>query len=267
MGRLFTHAGEPRLPAELVDQYSSWVFTAISVHPDHSVMYRLSHDNDIRFLKVVRRGCYPSAEAEAKRTIWSHAHVPVPEILDHGPSHETTWFVSRRIVGDDATSKHFRSDLTGHVRRLGSALRTFHSMPVHECPFSFRLDDALDHAEQRLRNGQINPADDFHAEHAKLSADAAVKKLVAERPTEEDLVVCHGDYCVPNVLFRGTTLAGFVDLGEMGVADRWWDLAVATWSLTWNFGPGYEAIFLDSYGVDLDEQRLQYYRLLYDVVS
>ena len=230
-------------------------------------MYRLSFAADVRFLKVVRQGWFPGAEAEAIRTIWARAYVPVPEILDHGATGDTTWFVSRALQGEDATSPNLRSDLPGLIHRLGAALRQFHSMPRAECPFSFDLDNALDHVDKRLRHGQIDPARDFHAEHRALSAEAAVQWLSANRPESEDLVVCHGDYCVPNILFRGSVLAGFVDLGEMGVADRWWDLAVATWSLTWNFGAGYEAAFLQSYGVQMDEQRLQYYRLLYDVVS
>jgi kanamycin kinase len=81
------------------------------------------------------------------------------------------------------------------------------------------------------------------------------------------LVVCHGDYCLPNVLIEADAACGFVDLGELGVADRWWDLAVATWSVTWNLGPGYEDLFLHEYGVERDDDRVEFYRLLYDVVS
>ena len=62
-------------------------------------------------------------------------------------------------------------------------------------------------------------------------------------------------------------LKGFIDLGELGVADVWWDLAVATWSLEWNLGPGYEDLFLKEYGKIVDSEKIQYYRLLYDVVS
>jgi kanamycin kinase len=230
-------------------------------------MYRLSDDTESRFLKIVRKGSFPSAEAEARRAMWARAHIPVPEILKFGVTADSTWFLSRAITGNDATDERFRSDVPGLVRRLAVALRQFHSMPVDACPFSFRLDAALQHAQRRLRDGEIDPARDFHVEHANLSADAAVRKLTATRPATEDLVVCHGDYCVPNILFHSNTLAGFVDLGELGTADRWWDISVATWSLTWNFGPGYEAIFLDAYGIDLDEARCEYYRLLYDVVS
>ena len=86
-------------------------------------------------------------------------------------------------------------------------------------------------------------------------------------PSHEELVVCHGDFCVPNILFNSGALKGFVDLGELGVADVWWDLAVATWSLEWNLGPGYEDLFLKEYGKRVDSEKIQYYRLLYDVVS
>ena len=86
-------------------------------------------------------------------------------------------------------------------------------------------------------------------------------------PTSEDLVVCHGDYCPPNTLLHDWEPVGFVDLGELGVADRWWDLAVATWSVEWNFGPGYQDIFLTEYGIERDESRISFYRLLYDLVS
>ncbi len=255
------------VPPEIIDQYSSWAVTPVSTHPGKSVMYRLSDDTESRFLKVVRKGTFPSAEAEAQRAMWARAHIPVPEILKFGVTADATWFLSRAMTGNDATDERFRSDVPGLVRRLAVALRQFHSIPVDGCPFTFRLDAALQHAQQRLRHGEIDPARDFHVEHASLSADDAVRKLAATRPTTEDLVVCHGDYCVPNILFHGNTLAGFVDLGELGTADRWWDLAVATWSLTWNFGPGHEAIFFDAYGIDLDETRREYYRLLYDVVS
>jgi kanamycin kinase len=62
-------------------------------------------------------------------------------------------------------------------------------------------------------------------------------------------------------------VAAYLDLGELGVADRWWDLAVATWSTTWNLGPGWEPAFLEAYGIDPDPERIAYYRLLYDLVS
>lgn len=59
--------------------------------------------------------------------------------------------------------------------------------------------------------------------------------------------------------------SGHVDLGALGVADRWADLAVATWSTSWNYGPGFEDVLLEAYGIDPDPLRTAYHRLLWDL--
>jgi hypothetical protein len=43
------------------------------------------------------------------------------------------------------------------------------------------------------------------------------------------------------------------------------DLAIATWSTTWNYGPGWEIPLLDAYGIAPDPERTRYYRLLWDL--
>lgn len=257
-----------RVPPELLTRYNSWSWSAVSVHPGNSATYRVSNGrNTTLFLKVVRRGWTPNAEAEAARLIWAHRYLPVPELIESGSAPESSWILTNGIEALDATSESFRSDVTGLVRHLAVGLRAFHESLPLTCPFHFRLADALCLVRDRLASGLIDPTRDFHAEHAHLTAEAAVAALHEDSPDSEHLVVCHGDYCVPNILIRDDHVVGYVDLGELGVADRWWDLAVATWSVTWNFGPGYEARFLEAYGVDRDDERIRYYRLLYDVVS
>jgi kanamycin kinase len=54
-------------------------------------------------------------------------------------------------------------------------------------------------------------------------------------------------------------------MATLGVADRWADLAIASWSLCWNFGLGWEPVFYDAYGVDPDPQRIAYYRLMWEL--
>ena len=43
------------------------------------------------------------------------------------------------------------------------------------------------------------------------------------------------------------------------MADRWADLAIATWSTTWNYGPGWEIPLPDACGVDPNPTRTRYY--------
>jgi kanamycin kinase len=233
------------------------------------VTHRLTGaDGRVWFLKVAPPGVEPPLQQEAERMRWAHGHLLVPKVRGLGSTEAGgTWMLTDALPGEDAT----RSPLVTRPERLVAALarglRRFHAAPVQACPFSFRLHDSLALAEDRVRRGAVIPARHFHPEHAHLSSARALDLLVRTRPSAEDLVVCHGDYCLPNALLEADEVTGFVDLGELGVADRFRDLAVATWSVTWNLGPGLEPLFLAAYGAPNDLERIRFYRLLYDLVS
>ena len=260
--------GSPAPPQNLETEYTDWAWdVAYQSGPDR-LTYRLSGPaGETRYLKLARPGGYPGIKDEADRMVWASRYLPVPEVISTGSDPEVAWMVTVGLDGEDATSSTLAENPRTLVRILAQGLRRFHGAPVARCPFDFRLEGALSHARIRLEAGQIEPTRDFHDEFRHLSAQEAIALLEQTLPGSEDLVVCHGDYCLPNVLIRSGLATGFVDLGELGVADRWWDLAVASWSITWNLGQGYEDFFLDEYGIQKDPERIGFYRLLYDVVS
>lgn len=263
-----TVPASPPVPDAVAARYADWTFGVAYQAVPQAITYRLvDASGETRYLKIAQVTWTPSPEEEAERMRWAARYTQVPEVLEAGHDQEVSWLVTRAMRGHDASWEGFRSGPEALVVHLARGLRRFHEIPVAACPFDFTLDAALALARQRLANGQIDPERDFHREHAHLGAAGAVETLERTRPTSEDLVVCHGDYCLPNVLLEGGRVTGYLDLGELGVADRWWDLSVASWSVTWNLGPGLEDLFLDAYGARRDNGRLAFFRLLYDVVS
>ena len=112
------------------------------------------------------------------------------------------------------------------------------ALPVADCPFDWSIATRIQH---RVPVEQLKP------------------------PAIDRLVVCHGDACAPNtIIVPNGSPAGHVDLGALGVADRWADLAVASMSLDWNYGPACEDAFFAAYGVARDEERIAFYRHLWD---
>jgi kanamycin kinase len=138
------------------------------------------------------------------------------------------------------------------------------SLPVAECPFSWLVEDRLADARRRAGLGLIDP-ERWHEDHRSLGLPGALA-LLSDPPPVDRLVVCHGDACSPNTLIgEDGSCTGHTDFGSLGVADRWADLAVATWSTVWNFGEGFEHVLLDAYGIGTDPDRTTYYRLLWDL--
>jgi kanamycin kinase len=84
----------------------------------------------------------------------------------------------------------------------------------------------------------------------------------------DEPVLVHGDACAPNTLISTAgTWVGNVDFGDLAIGDRWADLAITSLSLDWNYGEGHHAELFDAYGIEPDEQRIRYYRNLWNCES
>lgn len=78
--------------------------------------------------------------------------------------------------------------------------------------------------------------------------------FLSDESQEGTNVLVHGDFCMPNVIFDGDVLSGFIDLGDARIGSVEVDLAAAIWSLERNIGKGYGLDFLRAYGIsDRDE--------------
>lgn len=181
--------------------------------------------------------------AEAARLRWAGGYTVVPEVVDLGADEHGSWLRTRALAGRSAVDPRWLADPHSAVRAIGTGLRTLHDrLPVAECPFDWSLETRFAWIKR--------PAD---------------RILISQAPPIDAPVVCHGDACAPNTLIgEEGRWAGHVDLGRLGVADRWADLAVATYSLGWNYAGEWTDELLDAYGIERDDDRIAYYRRLWD---
>ena len=219
-----------------------------------------------RFVKWTPAESGIDLAAERDRMAWAAAYTPVARPLDLGADEAGSWLVTTALPGENAVSPRWLADPRTAVTAIGAGLRALHDrLPVADCPFSWAAAERVADAQRRAALGWLDDPARWHEEHRPLGLDRALA-LVADIPPADRLVVCHGDACAPNTLLDDEGhWSAHVDLGELGVADRWADLAVATWSTAWNYGPGWEDVLLAAYGVGRDLVRTRYYRLLWDL--
>ena len=219
-----------------------------------------------RFIKWAAAGA-PAEDlaAEAERLAWARGHgAAVPAVLDVGADAQGAWLITRGIPAQSAVTPRWRRDPERAARGIGAGLRALHeTLPVSACPYSWAVETRLPEFEARLARGE-GPESWDRAFRGLSVAEARAR--LRDAPEPDRLVVCHGDACAPNTLLDAHGgFAAHVDLGALGVADRWADLAVAAWSTEWNYGPGFAHRVYEGYGIDPDPERIAYYRLLWDL--
>lgn len=197
--------------------------------------------SDAEYVKVAKAGV-ANFGAEAWRLRWAARYVVVPRVLGVGRDGDLAWLRTRALPGLSAVHPHWRASPDVAVRAMGAGLRALHDrLPLRSCPFDWSA---------AIRVAKLEPA-----RRSRLDAPPPVDRLV----------VCHGDACSPNTLIDDDgRCCGHVDLGGLGTADRWADLAVATLSLSWNYpGRSWDDELFAAYGVKPDPGRVDYYRRLW----
>lgn len=214
----------------------------VSINGDETVSI---DGNATVYVKWAPPGSPLPLAAEAERLRWTARFTPVPEVVEYGSGDDGAWLATRALPGESAVAPRWKAEPATAVRALGAGLRALHDrLPVADCPFSWSVERRLDVAR---RAGIVVPAG------------------LPAPPPPDLLVVCHGDPCAPNTLLREDgSWAAHVDLGALGVADRWADLAVVTRNIDWNYGPGWADTLLDAYGIAPDPVRTDFYRRLWD---
>lgn len=210
---------------------------------------------------------------ERDRLEWlAGSDLPAPAVLDWVDDDETATLTTSAVPGVPLSDLPAES-VPGACRALGELLTRLHGIARETCPFERWLAVTVPVARVRAQEGLVDP-DDFDDLRAGRSVDDVLGDLIEARPRAErlemaDLVVCHGDACLPNFLADPDTLSitGIVDVGRLGVADRHLDLALATRSmsdvsLNPAYGPDAADALLAAYAHPADEWRLGFYRLL-----
>ncbi|MFF8345194.1 phosphotransferase [Cellulosimicrobium funkei] len=221
-----------------------------------------------RHAKVVGPDQAADLADERDRALWAAGRgIVVPEVLAWEDTGEQTVLVTRTVPGVPADT--VRPDQVDRAwTSVLAAARTLHDLAVADCPFDRSLDAMVALARDVVDGGRVHPEFLRPEQESRDPADL-LADLIAELPWRReqqaaDLVVCHGDLCLPNVLLDPETLElrGFVDVGRLGVADRHADLSLllANAQDTWpEHARALEESLAPRYGSPVDPGRLRFH--------
>jgi aminoglycoside 3'-phosphotransferase-2 len=239
------------VPPELRDEVAGFTFERVALG-EVAETHRLTGRGAVRYLKVA-----DDLERERLRLGWAADRLPVPRVIAFASDAGRDYLLVDGLAGTPVELADV--PVSDRVAHLARAMRAVHDVPVTSCPFDGRIAERLAQAETNVRAGRVDESD-FDAERVGRSAASVLDELRAWPRFAEDLVVTHGDFTLANILVEPT---GIVDLGRLGVADRYQDIALVLRDIESDYGPQWVDVFGDEYGLaSLDESKRQFFCLL-----
>lgn len=203
---------------------------------------------------------------------WLSDKIPTPRVLETALVDGFRWTLMTRVSGEMACAKTYRADPHRLVRVLAAALRSLWTVDLSGCPVDQTAAAKLARARKLVEAGQVDldlAEPDTFGENGFPSPAALLQWLESNAPDDEP-VLTHGDFCLPNLFLEDWSFSAFLDLGRSGCGDKWTDIAICWRSLRDNFGGHYgEAVpgfhpdeLFEALDIEKDAEKLRYYLLM-----
>ncbi len=203
---------------------------------------------------------------------WLEGKLPVPKILATEVKDGYRYLLMSKVQGRMACDEYYMNRPEELVTLLAEALQMLWSIDITDCPKTFDLSAELAEAKYRVEHNLVDLDDmepETFGEGGFKDPQELLQWLYDHQPVPEP-VFSHGDFCLPNVFFENGKVSGFIDLGDAGIADKWYDIALGYRSLKHNadgtYGKFYEGVNPDKLfvklGIEPDWDKIKYYILL-----
>ena len=213
------------------------------------------------------------SENEYMMMKWLKEKLLIPDVIAYEKESDKSYLLMSRISGAMACDDCYMDNPELLIDLLSKAMHMLWEVDITDCPSRINLDKKLEMATYNVEHNLVdmeNVQPDTFGEGGFKNPKELLSWLIDNRPQEEP-VLSHGDFCLPNIFFSENKVSGFIDLGKMCVADKYQDIALCYRSLTNNLDGGYGGKvrkkldvnkFFNKLGIVPDWDKIRYYILL-----
>lgn len=256
----------PGIPAALSNLLGNYDWARDNIGASGGTVYRLhggGRTPDL-FLKHGQGALADDITDEMVRLLWLADHIGVPKVTQFVRTPDEAWLLMTAMPGRTASQILESNPEAGPqvVDALVKFLRRLHSIAAGICPFNGDHAYRISRAGARIDAGLVE-VDDFDDERAGWTAEEVWEAMHSFLPLSPDPVVTHGDFSLDNLLIHDGEVAGCIDVGKAGIADRYQDLAIL-WNGLGEFGPALQERLFQQYGIAVPDRRKLDFHLMLD---
>ncbi len=245
-----------KLPDKISEFINNSKSKSIKIGCSDSEVIEINKNDKIYYLKIMEKGLL---ENEYNKLIWLKQKLPVPKVIMFIQDSNKDYLITEKMSGNMLCLDYYIQNPDDAIKVLSEAFKKLYSIDINNCPFDVSNDYKLSLVKKRVENKEVTTNDLKPETKNKFKSVENVLKFLEENTPKEELVFSHGDTSLPNVFADKDNFKGFIDVGESGIADKWFDLAICEKSIRKNYGEDYIKKFYESLNIKRDEEKINYY--------
>ena len=251
-----------KLSEEILSFIENAKLEEINIGCSDSQVFKIEKNDNIYFLKIANLGLLTN---EYNALEWLDGKLLVPKIVLYKENDGIEYLITEKIPGEMVCSDNIIKDYKLGLKVIAEAFKKIYTVDIENCPFIVNLDYKLNLVKTNVENGLINYDDLSENTKKRFKNLNEIVDYLFNNRFEEELCFSHGDTSLPNIFCNNGKFSGFIDVGECGIADKWFDLAICQKSIKRNYGEQAISEFYKELDVIPDFDKINYYLLMMEL--
>lgn len=218
-------------------------------------VYKIRKKSKVFYLKVANHLSRESISLD-----YLEDKVIVPEKVFYEKYNGMSYLLTKSLNGIMLCDDYFDDHIMEGIDIIVEAFNALYNIDYSDCVIDETIPVKIKRIEENIgsikeENIKKEILDRFHTKQAIL------KYLKGNMP-KQIIGFTHGDMSLPNIYACNGHFSGLLDTEDAGLSDIYYDLVVCEMSIERNYGKEYVDVFYEKLGIEKDEFKSDYYRIL-----
>ena len=221
----------------------------------NSVVYRIKKKSKTFYLKIADH-----LSQESIRLDYLSGKINIPEKVFYEKYNGKSYILTKEVKGIMLCDDYFDNNKMEGIDIIVEAFNAIYNIDYSDCIIDETIDTKIAKIESRFN--QIKESDINESILSRFHTKENILKYLKGNKPKQIIGFTHGDMSLPNIFALDHHFSGLIDVGNAGISDIYFDLVICEMSIERNYGKEYIPIFYDKLGIEKDDFKSDYYRIL-----
>ena len=221
----------------------------------NSIVYKIRKKSKVYYLKIADH-----LSSESIRLDYLKDKINVPEKVFYEKYNGKSYLLTKEVKGIMLCDEYYENNPLIGIDIIVEAFNALYNIDYSDCVLDETLDKKIKDIENNFSN--IKECDIKKEILDRFHTKENILKYIKGNKPKQIIGFTHGDMSLPNIFALDNHFSGLIDVGNAGLCDIYFDLVICEMSIERNYGKEYIDIFYDKLGIEKDDFKSDYYRVL-----
>lgn len=218
-------------------------------------VYKIRKKSKVFYLKVANHLSKESISLDYLKD-----KVIVPEKVFYEKYNGLSYLLTKSLNGIMLCDDYFDDHIMEGIDIIVEAFNALYNIDYSDCVIDETIPVKIKRIEENI--GLIKEEDIKKEILDRFHTKQAILKYLKGNMPKQIIGFTHGDMSLPNIYACNGHFSGLLDTEDAGLSDIYYDLVVCEMSIERNYGEEYVDVFYEKLGIEKDEFKSDYYRIL-----